>query len=555
MVQPLGSGGMGEVYRARDTRLGRDVALKLLPVHMQQDEEALARFQREAKIISGLSHPHILTIHEVGKARLKGSRRATHYMVMEFIDGRTLREVMAQESDGRKMLDYLAQVADALQKAHSAGIVHRDLKPENVMVTRDGYAKVLDFGLAKMVSTWVDETKDEADTARFQTQQGIVIGTIGYMSPEQVQGKAIDHRSDIFSFGCMVYEVLTGHRPFEADGIVDTLHLIMHATPAALPSSTGAGMQRIVNRCLAKEPAARFAAMRELAAALRDAAFDWDGRVRASSRKVRVQSSTSGTRMKSIAVMPFANLSNDPEMEYLSDGLTESIIHALSRVGKRLKVMARSTVFTYKSKEISPQQLGAELGVNAIVTGRVQRMGNTLTVGAELVSTRDGSQIWGDRFRKAFADIFEVHDTIAEHISEQLKIKLTSGEKRRLAQRPTRKSEAFELYLKGRFYWNKRTTEGLHRAIRMFEQAIDVDPDYALAYVGLADCYAILLGRFLAPPKECAVRIEESLARAIELDPMLAEAHAGLANFHTNYHWDWREADREFRQAIYHDPN
>jgi len=551
VVAPLGSGGMGEVYRAKDTKLGREVAIKVLPRHLQQDEDALARFEREAKVISGLNHPNILTIHEVGKVRIRGDWRATHYMVTELIDGVTLRELMSKETDGRKLVEHLAQVADALQKAHTAGVVHRDLKPENIMITTDGYAKVLDFGLAKFVGSWVASREEEqSQTEKFQTQQGIVIGTLGYMSPEQVQGRPLDNRSDIFSFGCILYEVLSGKRAFEAEGVVDTLHHILHAPPPTLPPQITIDLRRIVDKCLAKTAEERFDTMRTVAAAIREALHHYDGLMRPPAKKARANSSRASSRIKSLAVLPFANASNDPEMEYLSDGITESVIHSLSRVGKRLRVMARSTVFSYKGKSPTAQQLGAELGVTSIVTGRVQRLASNIIISIELVNTRDGSQIWGNRFRTQFSDIFDVQEQIASEISEQLRLQLTSVEKKRLAHRATKKSEAYELYLKGRYHANKRTIEGVRRAIEDFEKAIGVDPSYALARSGLADCYAILSSRSLAPPAEGYARAETEARRAAELDPALAEPHATIGHVSFCFTWNWTEADRELRRAI-----
>ena len=556
VVGPLGSGGMGEVYRAKDTKLGREVAIKVLPRHLQQDEDAMARFEREAKVISGLNHPHILTIHEVGKVRVRGDWRATHYMVTELIDGVTLRDLMSKETDGRKLVEYLAQVADALQKAHTAGVVHRDLKPENIMISTDGYAKVLDFGLAKFVGAWVSgKEEDKSPTEKFQTQQGIVIGTLGYMSPEQVQGRPLDSRSDIFSFGCILYEVLSGKRAFEADGVVDTLHHILHSPPPTLPGQITVELRKIVDKCLAKQAEGRFDTMRAVAAAIRDALRDYDGMMRPPVKKARAVSTRTSTRIKSLAVMPFANANNDPEMEYLSDGITESVIHSLSRVGKRLRVMARSTVFTYKGKSPTPQQLGKELGVTSVVTGRVQHVGTTIVISLELVNTRDGSQIWGNRFRTPFSDIFDVQDQIATQISDQLRLQLTSVEKKRLAHRATKKSEAYELYLKGRYHANKRTIEGVKRAIEEFEKAIQIDPLYALAHSGLADCYAIISSRFLASPAEGYARAEMEARRAVELDPTLAEPHATIGHVSLCYKWNWIDADHELRRAIALDPS
>jgi serine/threonine-protein kinase len=542
ILSPLGSGGMGEVYRARDHHLGRDVAIKLLPPHLQQDNESLARFEREAKIISGLNHPHIITIHSVGQVRLPGQVRATHYMVTEFIDGMTLRDLMHREKRGKKLIQYLAQAADALQKAHGAGVVHRDLKPENIMITSDGYAKVLDFGLAKYFEA------EPAAADPFQSQAGIVIGTIGYMSPEQVQGKPLDHRSDIFSFGCILYEVLAGRRPFAAVNMIDRLHEIVHATAPPLPGNVSPALNTIVSRCMAKKRGSRYASMRAVAEAMRGAISDWDGVVRKGSRAARAIT-TSTPRGRSIAVLPFANISGDPETEYLSDGITETITHALCRVGRRLKVIAHTTAFAYKGKEYSPQQVGAELGITHVVTGQAQRLGGMLVMSAGLVSTRDGTQIWGERFRTPFSDVFEVYDSIAGQISEQLRLKLTTSERRRMARRQTRKSEAYELYLKGRFHLNKRTTEGVDRAIEFFEAAVDVDPKYALAHAGLADCHMVLGGRFLAPGDVAFTRGQDAARRAIELDPDLGEPHATLGGLHF-LQWNWADADREFKVAI-----
>ncbi|HVT43757.1 MAG TPA: protein kinase [Thermoanaerobaculia bacterium] len=557
ILDSLGAGGMGEVYRALDTRLQRHVAIKFLPAQLQRDEEALARFEREAMIVSGLNHPHILTIHEIGKARIAPGERASHYMVTELIDGGTLRETAVVESDGRRILEYLAQVADALQRAHTAGVVHRDLKPENIMIARDGYAKVLDFGLAKFFG-WIDEPGAEAaQTEKFRTQQGIVLGTIGYMSPEQVQGKAIDHRSDVFSFGCILYELLDGHRPFEADSSIDTLHRIIHGAPPPLPRSVHADLRRIVDRCLAKEPGSRFDSMREVAALLREAARNWEGSILRVSRARRSRATTGrvSTRgVRSIAVLPFANSSHDPEMEYLGDGIAESIIYSLSRVGGRLKVLARNTAFSYKGRDASPQQLRDEIGISALVTGRVQKVDNNLIISIDLVDTRDGSQIWGEIFRRPFADIFELQDEIAEQISDRLRVQLTPTQRHRLVRRPTPKSEAYELYLKGRFHWNKRTTEGIRTAIDLFQRAIDLDGEFALAWAGLADCHMILAARFLGAPDQIYARVEETARRAIELDPTLAAPHAALASMEFLYRWNWREAEREFRTSIQLDP-
>jgi serine/threonine protein kinase/tetratricopeptide (TPR) repeat protein len=555
---------MGDVYLARDTRLDRNVAIKVLPRHLQQDDDARARFAREAKAISSLNHPHILTIHEVGKARVKGQWRATHYIVMEYVDGDTLRNVMGRERDSGVMFEYLAQAADALAKAHAAGIVHRDLKPENIMVSADGYVKVLDFGLAKIVA---GDTGVDAITARFHTQEGMVMGTVGYMSPEQVQGRPVDHRSDIFSFGCILYEAVTFKPAFDEEGVVDTMHKILRADYERLPTSVPPGVRAVVNRCLAKDPAERYASMKDVASALRQSKRWFELPVArpapgetaspSSLRRPRAKSGQarrSSVRIKSVAVLPFANTNDDPNMDYLSDGITESIILSLSHL-RKLKVMARSTVFTYKGREVTPQQVGQELHVSSVVTGRVQLIGENFLLNLELVNAKDGSHVWGERYRRRFADIFEVQEEIATQISESLKLQLTTSEKERLARRPTKKSEAYELYLKGRYYANKRTLEGVRRAVQTFEEAIAVDSRFALAYSGLADCYAILSSRSFGPPSEGYAKVEEAARAAIRLDATLAPPHATLASLEFLYRWNWNEAEREFQEALHLDPN
>ena len=547
IVGLLGTGGMGQVYRARDSRLGRDVALKVLPSSVFDQEEFLARFNREARLISSLNHPNILTIHEISEGFLPGQDVPTHYIVTEFIDGSTMREAMQIERDQAVLLERMAQVADALQKAHGAGVVHRDLKPENIMFTRDGFAKVLDFGLAKLYVT----PRGSDGRRSFQTQQGIAVGTIGYMAPEQIQGKAVDHRADIFAFGCILYEMLAGRLPYDGENLVEILHAIIHAKAPALPASVIPQLRQTVKRCIEKDPEARFQTMAEVAGLLRAAA----GRSRSSGASVRPisrskRASSSSSRTRTLAIMPFANVSADPETEYLSDGITETIIHTLSQVRKRLRVLARSTVFAYKGRDYTPQDLAADLGATAMVTGRVQRVGSSIVVVADLVSTTDGAQIWGARFHRPLSDIFEVQDEIATNISEQLKLKLSVGDRQRLVRRATRRSDAYELYLKGRFHFNRRTLEAMQRAVLCFEEATAVDPKYALAWQGLGEVHAILCQRSLTRADASAERAEHAARRAIELDPSLAEPHAILGSIAYCQRWQWEEADREFRQAI-----
>jgi serine/threonine protein kinase/tetratricopeptide (TPR) repeat protein len=553
VVGHLGSGGMGHVYRARDTRLGRDVALKVLPPNLFDQEEWQARFQREAKIISNLNHPNILTIHEIAETQMPGVIGTTHYLVTEYIDGVTMREAMAKERDPSALLGRMAQVADALQKAHAAGIVHRDLKPDNIMFTHDGYAKVLDFGLAKNFQA----PTDSQGRRTFQTQQGITVGTIGYMSPEQIQGKAVDHRADIFSFGCILYEMLTGKLPFEGETLIETLHAIVSSKPSAIPASIDYQLRQIVKRCLEKNVDARFQSMQEIAMLLRAAASPTGPAPRRASRPTSSSKNptASSTRLRTLAIMPFANVNGDPEMEYLTDGITETIIYTLSQVRKRLRVLARSTVFAYKGKTFTPQQLAAEVGATSVVMGRVQRVGPSIVVTADLVNANDGTQVWGERFHRPLQDIFDLQDELATSISDQLRLKLTAGDRQRLVQRPTKRSEAYELFLKGRFYLNQRTPEALQRALMSFEEAVSIDRKYAQAWAGLAEVHTVLRSRALTRADDSCQRGEDAAQKAIELDPSLAEPRATLGCFAWIHRWKWNEADRLFRTAIRLDPH
>lgn len=553
IVWQIGSGGMGEVYLAKDNRLGRKVAIKFLPKFLQQDDEARQRFEREARAVSSLNHPHILTIHEFGEVQFEGDTHTTHYMVTEFIEGETLRDLMHTERDGKKIIEYLAQAADALAKAHSARMVHRDLKPENIMITNDGYAKVLDFGLAKRVTANRMESS-RAPTAHYETQEGFFVGTVGYVSPEQARSAAVDHRADVFSFGCILYEAVTGHRAFEAGSIIDTLHQVIHSRPTPVPEEVPREIRRVIERCLAKSPEDRYDSMKVVAQELRESTKSFVIPSVPLLKPKGRSSARQSARLRSIAVLPFVNTSGDPDTEYLSDGLTESIILSLSQL-RKLKVMARSTVFAYKGTEISPQQIARDLRVGSIVTGRVRHVSGDLLIHIELVNARDGSHLWGDRYRRPFSDLLDVQEEIARQISENLKLQLSNLEKKRLARRPTRRTEAYNLYLKGRYHANKRTLEGVRRAAQYFEDAIAIDSQYALAHAGLADCYAILSSRALASPEEGYPKAEQAARTAIELDPTLAAPHATLGSLQLLYHWNWGEAEREFRESLDLDPD
>jgi serine/threonine protein kinase/Flp pilus assembly protein TadD len=579
VISMLGKGGMGEVYLAHDTRLGRQIALKLLPEELTLEPERVRRFQREARAASALNHPNILTIYEIGQSN------AVHFIATEFIDGVTLRQHMTGARMGlQEVLDVSAQVASALVASHNAGIVHRDIKPDNIMIRQDGIVKVLDFGIAKLLERNASFNDPDAPTrVMTSTSPGVVIGTASYMSPEQARGLAVDDRADIWSLGVTVYEMLSGRLPFEGPTISHVIVSILEHEPALL-TDTPPALQRIVARSLSKERKERYQTISEMLAELQalkqDLYFDAQLKARAATaapsekdKSIGITirnphgassrasgSSTSSRRQRtragidSLAVLPLLNDSADPNMEYLSDGITENIINNLSQLPK-LRVVPRNTVFRYKGKQIDPQKIGQALNTRAIVTGRVRQIGDRLIVGVELVDVVNESQLWGEQFNLELTDIFKVQEEIAREIIEKLRLKLTETEKKRLAKRHTRNTESYQLYLKGRFYWNKRTEEALKKGIEYFRQAIEVDPGYALAYAGIADCYGTLNFFGDLPPQESATKAKAAAKKALEIDDTLAEAHASLGLVKLVYDWDWAGAERDFKRAIKLSPN
>ncbi len=543
ILAPLGAGGMGEVYRARDTRLDREVAIKVLPERLAADANALSRFEREAKAVAALSHPNILAIHDFGEDH------GIRFAVTELLDGETLRERIARERLGwRKAVEIGIAVTDGLSAAHAKGIVHRDLKPENVFVTSAGLVKILDFGLARLEERPMGGATS-SPTGSMQTEAGTVLGTVGYMSPEQVRLEAVDARSDIFSFGCLLFEMLSGRRAFEGNSSGETLASILRDHPpeiatfgVALPTP----LQRVVSRCLEKNREERFQSARDLAFHLKEVT---SGSIGAPS-----SSGKHGPAIESIAVLPFANASPDPDTEYLSDGIAESIINSLSRL-PNLRVMARTTLSRYKGREIDPQTVGSELKVRAVLTGRVFHRGDNLVIKTELVDARDGSQIWGENYNRKFADILAIEDEISREISEKLRVKVTGENEQLLAHRATESPEAHRLYLKGLFYWNKRTADGLRKGIELFKEAIEVDPEYALAYAGIAHSYNQLGFYQYLEPQEAFPRAKAAATRALELDASLGEARTVLAVVRFWYDWDWSGAEEEFHRAIAASPD
>ena len=584
----LGAGGMGEVYLAEDTRLKRKVALKVLPVYFTADRDRLRRFEQEARAASTLNHPNIITIHEIGEIEV------AHYLVTEFIDGETLRHRLMQgRLEISPALDVSLQVASAVAAAHEAGIVHRDIKPENIMLRRDGYVKVLDFGLAKLTETAAPSVSSDVSTAaKLSTKAGVVMGTPHYMSPEQARGQKVDARTDIFSLGVVLYEMLTGRAPFEGETSSDVIAAILKTEPSPLGHylpEAPRELERIVTKAMRKDREERYQTVKDLHVDLKGLKQEMEARAKDTAaaggevNAIRRRSSaeylvseikrhklgallvlafmvitatsiayftSGGTAIDSVAVLPFVNAGADPDAEYLSDGITESLINSLSQLPK-LRVLARSTVFRFKGHDLDPQKVGHDLNVQAVLTGRVQQRGDRLVISTELMDVARGTQLWGEQYNRKVSDIFGVQEEIAKEISEKLRLKLTGAERQQLAKRPTENLKAFQYYMQGRAYTQRRTREDLLAAIRYCEKAIGEDPNYALAYAGLADAYSNLGVRGYIAPIEGLRKAEETARHALALDDKLAEPHVALGQVYVTYSpSNFSLGDRELRNAI-----
>jgi eukaryotic-like serine/threonine-protein kinase len=574
IVSSLGVGGMGEVYRARDARLHREVAVKVLPPRLAQDDSALGRFEREARSLAALSHPHIVSIHDFG------SHDGLAYAVMELLEGETLRQRLQRGTFAwGEAVNLGMQMAEGLAAAHSKGVVHRDLKPENVILSRSGTLKILDFGLARTDGPPppTDQTMTSAPT-----QPGVVLGTLSYMPPEQVRGQTVDPRGDIFALGCVLYEMVSGRPPFARATTADTVAALLTSEPPDLssgPTPVPPALEQAVLRALSKDPDSRFQSAQDLAFALRmisgvsgagGAPFPVPAPRVVHTRRGFWIVAAAGLlalavwlawsararppAVSSLAVLPFANDGADAELDYLGDGITESLIHDLSQL-RDLRVMARSTVFRYRGPEVEPRRAGRELKVDAVLTGRVVPRGDSLTVEAELVDVASGSRLWGERYQGRLDDVLRVPEEVAREISSTLRLRLTQEQRVRLGRRETEDPEAYRLYLKGRYHWNKRTAEGFRKGIDYFEQASARDPGYALPQVGLADSFALMAAYSVRPPGESMTRARAAAERALTLDDSLAEAHASLGLVKLLHDWDWDEAERRFRRALALKPN
>jgi serine/threonine protein kinase/Tfp pilus assembly protein PilF len=536
IASKIGAGGMGEVYRATDTKLGRDVALKLLPPEMASDPERLARFRREARAVATLNHPHIVTIFSVEEAD------GIHFLTMELVEGQSLDRVIPESGlPVGRIVEIAGALADALAAAHDKGIVHRDLKPANVMVTGEGRVKVLDFGLAKEMRP--HDPADATLTSAGKTAVGVVMGTPAYMSPEQIAGRTLDHRTDIFSLGIILYEMASGRRPFEGASSAELASAILRDTPRPLSEIRGglaAELGRLIQRCLEKEPRNRFSSARDVRDALQALRRDTSG---SSSRTV-----VSTNLSPSIAVLPFVNMSGDADNEYFSDGLSEDLINALSRL-PGLQVASRTSAFRFRGSDLDIRQIGRQLEVAAIVEGSVRRAGTRLRITAQLVSVDNGYHLWSERYDRQMADVFDIQDEIVKSIVEAV-VPALLGDAAQAVERPTENTDAYQLYLKGRHYWHQRSPSTLRLAMQCFEQAIKLDPEYALAYAGLADCYGIPRVYGWISAEEGRPKAHAAMTKAMTLAPSAWEANFSRAIYWFYFERSWRESELYFKKAI-----
>jgi serine/threonine protein kinase/tetratricopeptide (TPR) repeat protein len=587
IVEPIGAGGMGEVYRARDTKLGRDVAVKVLPEELASDRDWLQRFELEARAASALNHPNIITIHDFHLR--SGEDDEPDYIVMEYVDGKTLREVLGGDPPPtEKLLRIGTQIAEGLAKAHQAGIVHRDLKPDNLMVTHDGFVKILDFGLAKVKARAPTKEPDsQRPTVTRHTSPGTVMGTAGYMSPEQAKGLQADFHSDQFSLGIILYEMASGQRAFREATPGETLAAIIRDQPvpiAQLNPYVPAPVRWIVERCLAKDPEERYASTSDLARELRDvrdhlaevpsgplppahlrprrAALLWlVGLVVGVVSLVALnvgglrERLTAPGRIESIAVLPLTNLSADPEQEYFADGMTEALIADLAKVGS-LKVISRTSVMQYKGAQKPLTKIARELGVDAIIEGSALRVGDRVRITAQLIDAATDQHLWAESYDRDLRDVLALQSEVARAIVEEIQVKLTPQEDALLAGGRPVNPDAHEAYLRGRFDMSQITAEGYESAIELFEQALEKDPGYAVAYAAIGESYAMLSSVVDALPHgEAMPKAGQAALKALAIDSTLADAHATLAWIKYSYDWDWLEADKEFKLAIQLNPS
>ncbi|NOT48543.1 MAG: protein kinase [Acidobacteria bacterium] len=621
ILSPIGKGGMGEVFLAQDTKLDRKVALKILPPEFAEDKDRMSRFVREAKSASALNHPNIITIYEIGESD------GTHFIATEFVDGKTLKDyARTNPLSYKSALEIAIQVASGLDEAHVAGIFHRDIKPDNVMIRSNGLAKILDFGIAKLAvsSASAHESSEDVTAIKTGTSPGMIIGTANYMSPEQARGREVDARTDIFSFGVVLYEMIAGRLPFEGENALEMIGAIFYKEAKPLNSDVPIEIQKIIGKCLQKDRDERYQTIKDVLIDLKDVkqhlefhdklerstnpdqdenktamlAASPSGEIAGGTREGPLQGGTtnlttsagfasvatqavshklavvvigilllsiisaiayftffvgSTKQIESIAVMPFVSEGGNQDIEYLSDGMTESLIKSLSNL-PNLNVKPRSSVFRYKGKDTDLKTIGKELNVEAILNGRIVQRGEQITLSLELIDVQNDKVLWTEQYQRSQSDLVTLQSEIAKDVSSKLKSKLSGAEEAKVTQTATVNPDAYQAYLKGRFYWNRRTKENLLKAIEQFKIATDRDPNYALAYSGLADCYAVIGEYAGTPTLESLPQATAYAERAIALDGRLAEPHATLGIIN-KFAWKWKESEIEFKRAIEINPN
>jgi serine/threonine-protein kinase len=579
ILKQLGAGGMGEVYLAQDTRLNRQVALKLLSTHLTNDIERVRRFRQEALTTSALNHPNILTVHEIEE---EGDRP---FIATEFVDGETLRSHMSRQTLSLpEVLDIAIQVAGALSASHQAGIVHRDIKPENVMIRTDGLVKVLDFGIAMYAEPALGHDSNETWV---KTATGVIVGTTGYMSPEQLRGQKVDPRTDVWSLGVILYEMVAGHSPFPGVTPAERVAAILERQPEPIAKSKRglpAEFERIVARALAKNREKRYARVADMAEELRKlktalsdkqtshTTLGSNYRVRSIKRRTMLMAAVlligiigaviagvyllrrDRNQITSLAVLPIVDSGGSADAEYISDGITTSLIDGLSQL-PNLKVVSRNSVFRYKGQEVDARTLAPTLGVTAVLVGRLVQRGDDLTITVELIDASDNSHLWGGRYSRKVGDIMALQSEVTRDVSRKLRARLSGADEQRLAKTYTDNPEAYQLFLRGRYHLLKNTRPEIETAISYFQQAIDVDPFYALAHAGLSEAYRVLGIAGEKPPTALMPQAKAAALKAVEIDDKLAEAHTALGQVIFWYDWKWEEAETQFKRALELDPN